>query len=75
MDYRIGAPKTGFYRELINSDSAAYGGSNIGMQGGVTAGAGPWHRQPCYLDLNLPPLGMLILKPTEASSARDTLSV
>ncbi len=65
MDYRIGAPRQGFYREVINSDSAAYGGSNIGVKGGVTAEASPWHNQPCSLSLNLPPLGMLVLKPTE----------
>ena len=65
MDYRIGAPRPGFYREVINSDSAAYGGSNIGVKGGVTAETRPWHNQPCSLSLNLPPLGMLVLKPTE----------
>jgi 1,4-alpha-glucan branching enzyme len=65
MDYRIGAPRPGFYREVINSDSAAYGGSNIGLKGGVTAETRPWHNQPCSLCLNLPPLGMLVLKPTE----------
>jgi len=65
MDYRIGAPRPGFYREVINSDSAAYGGSNIGLKGGVTAEPRPWHNQPCSLSLNLPPLGMLVLKPTE----------
>ncbi len=65
MDYRIGAPRPGLYREVINSDSAAYGGSNIGLKGGVTAETRPWHNQPCSLCLNLPPLGMLVLKPTE----------
>src|SRR4029078_9321401 len=33
--YRIGVPEAGFYRELLNSDGQAYGGSNVGNAGGV----------------------------------------
>ena len=61
--YRIGSPLPGFYRELINSDSNLYGGSNVGLDGGVTADPIPWHNQPYSLNINLPPLGMLVLKP------------
>ena len=63
MDYRVGAPLPGFYQELINSDAACYGGSNLGLGGGVTADSQPWHGQPCSLNIHLPPLGMLLLKP------------
>ena len=63
MDYRIGAPHPGFYKELINSDSTVYGGSNIGMGGGIKAESRPWHGQPYSFSLHLPPLGMLVLKP------------
>ncbi|HDZ90444.1 MAG: 1,4-alpha-glucan branching protein GlgB [Deltaproteobacteria bacterium] len=63
MGYRIGAPVPGSYSELLNSDAVLYGGSNIGVEGGVTAHKVPWHNQPCSLSLNLPPLGMLVLKP------------
>jgi len=63
-DYRIGAPLPGFYHELINSDAECYGGSNIGMGGGISADHLPWDRQPYSLKLQLPPLGMLLLKPT-----------
>jgi 1,4-alpha-glucan branching enzyme len=66
MDYRIGAPQPGFYKELINSDSTVYGGSNIGMGGGIKAESRPWHGQPYSFSLHLPPLGMLILKPIGA---------
>jgi 1,4-alpha-glucan branching enzyme len=65
LDYRVGAPAKGFYREVINSDSAVYGGSNMGLRGGVSAEARPWHNQPCSLCLSVPPLGMLILKASE----------
>ncbi|MDY6881591.1 MAG: 1,4-alpha-glucan branching protein GlgB [Thermodesulfobacteriota bacterium] len=63
LGYRIGAPRPGFYRELINSDAAVYGGSNIGLEGGIPAEPIPWHGQPYSLNLRLPPLSMLILKP------------
>ena len=66
MDYRIGAPHPGFYKELINSDSTVYGGSNIGMGGGIKAESRPWHGQPYSFSLHLPPLGMLVLKPRGA---------
>ena len=32
--YRIGVPAAGFYRELMNSDAAIYGGSDLGNSGG-----------------------------------------
>jgi 1,4-alpha-glucan branching enzyme len=66
MNYRIGAPRPGFYKELINSDSTVYGGSNVGMGGGIKAESRPWHGQPYSFSLHLPPLGMLILKPMGA---------
>ena len=62
-DYRVGVPRKGRYRELMNSDASCYGGSNMGLGGSITADARPWHNQPCSVSLLLPPLGMLILKP------------
>jgi 1,4-alpha-glucan branching enzyme len=61
--YRIGVPAGGWYRELLNSDSAVYWGSNMGNGGGVQAEAIPWHGQPYSISLTLPPLSFLILKP------------
>jgi 1,4-alpha-glucan branching enzyme len=60
--YRIGVPAWGFYRELLNTDAACYGGSNVGNAGGVEAQAIPWHGQPHSVVLSLPPLGVLVLK-------------
>jgi 1,4-alpha-glucan branching enzyme len=61
--YRIGAPGTGGYREVLNSDAAAYGGSNIGNGGRVETTADPSHGFERSLCLTLPPLGFLLLKP------------
>ena len=61
--YRLGVPRPGFYRELLNSDSEHYGGSNMGNGGGVEADAIPWSGKPCSLTTVLPPLSILIFKP------------
>ena len=61
--YRLGVPRAGFYVELLNSDSKTYCGSNIGNAGGIQTEEIPSHGQPYSLNLKLPPLGFLILKP------------
>jgi 1,4-alpha-glucan branching enzyme len=61
--YRVGVPEPGYYREVVNTDSAVYGGSDLGNAGGVLAESVPWHGQPCSLGLMLPPLATLILRP------------
>jgi 1,4-alpha-glucan branching enzyme len=63
--YRVGVPVSGFYREALNSDSALYGGSNVGNGGGVQSETRPWHGQPHSVLLTLPPLGVLWLTPVE----------
>jgi len=63
--YRIGVPRPGFYREVLNTDAAAYGGGNVGNAGGVWADLIPAHGQPCSICLALPPLAALVLQPTE----------
>jgi 1,4-alpha-glucan branching enzyme len=61
--YRIGVPRRGFYRERLNTDSADYGGGNVGNLGGVTAQAVPWHGHSHSVSVTLPPLATLILTP------------
>ncbi len=63
-NYRIGVPKSGFYTELINSDSAHYGGGNIGNNGGLHTEDTAWHQWKQSLNLTIPPLGIIILKVT-----------
>ncbi|MFN8532528.1 MAG: 1,4-alpha-glucan branching protein GlgB [Dehalococcoidia bacterium] len=61
--YRVGVPSPGRYRELLNSDSEVYGGSNVGNLGGVTAEPVPVHGREWSIRLTLPPLAMVVLKP------------
>jgi 1,4-alpha-glucan branching enzyme len=60
--YRVGVPKAAQWREIINTDAALYGGSNLGNGGVVEPIACPSHGRPCSLELVLPPLATLILR-------------
>ena len=61
--YAVGVPFGGRWSEVINSDADTYAGSNYGNGGEVFAQDEPRHGQPASLSLNLPPLGVLILRP------------
>jgi 1,4-alpha-glucan branching enzyme len=61
--YRMGVPRGGLYKELLNSDSEIYGGSNKGNGGSVQADPIPWHNQPFSLLITLPPLSVIFFKP------------
>lgn len=61
--YRLGVPRTGTYRERVNTDSALFGGSDLGNGGHVNAEARSWMGFPASLTLTLPPLAALILLP------------
>jgi 1,4-alpha-glucan branching enzyme len=62
-DYCMGVPLAGHYREIFNSDSRHYGGSDLGNGGVATAIDVPCMGRPARLSLSLPPLGGLILRP------------
>ena len=59
--YRVGVPRSGFWAELLNSDSEVYGGSGVGNLGGVAAEIIPMHGRKYSLNLTLPPLGIVVL--------------
>ncbi|HTS10772.1 MAG TPA: 1,4-alpha-glucan branching protein GlgB [Candidatus Limnocylindrales bacterium] len=60
--YRVGVSKPGFYREIFNSDSKHYEGSDVGNSGGVNAEPIPWNDRPYSLKLRLPPLAAMYFK-------------
>ena len=59
--FRIGLPRTGHWREAINTDASVYGGSGQGNLGGVEAKGGPLDGQPASAALTLPPLSVVVL--------------
>jgi len=61
--YRIGVPEAGEYREIFNSDSALYGGSNVGNGGNdLIADNLPWMNRAYSLSLTVPPLAAIVLQ-------------
>ncbi|HEX3861907.1 MAG TPA: 1,4-alpha-glucan branching protein GlgB [Stellaceae bacterium] len=60
VDYRIGVPRPGRYCERLNTDAENYGGSGVGNAGAAEAAAHPMHGHAYSLQLQLPPLGVLI---------------
>jgi 1,4-alpha-glucan branching enzyme len=61
--YGIGVPRPGYWRELLNTDAAIYGGSNMGNGGGVETVPRQLHGEAQALFLTLPPLSTLFLAP------------
>ena len=61
--YRIGLPRAGRWRELLNTDAATYGGSNVGNLGAVQAEDEPAFGLPASASVTLPPLASLYLVP------------
>jgi 1,4-alpha-glucan branching enzyme len=62
LHYRLGAPRAGAWREILNTDSELYGGSNLGNGGQLQASTMPSHGQPFSLELTLPPLATVLLR-------------
>ena len=61
--YRLGVPQAGSYRERLNTDSAHYGGSNVGTPlGTATAQLIGWHGKSHSVLLDLPPLATVMLE-------------
>lgn len=60
--YRIGLPKGGNWREILNSDAQIYGGADFGNLGAITAELSPNHGQPFSGSFALPPLSVLVFR-------------
>jgi 1,4-alpha-glucan branching enzyme len=61
--YRVGVPLHTRYREVLNTDAHAYGGSNVGNAGVVDATSRPAHEHEASIVLSLPPLAAIWLTP------------
>jgi 1,4-alpha-glucan branching enzyme len=63
--YRVGLPSGGGWREALNTDAAAYGGSGAAV-GAVMAEEHAWHEQTWSAELTLAPLSVVWLVPEAA---------
>jgi 1,4-alpha-glucan branching enzyme len=71
LDYQLGLPQAGRWREVLNTDAAIYGGSGVGNLGGIEALPEPWHGRPASATITLPPMGVLWLTPETAETPSD----
>ncbi len=62
-NYRVGVPLDCYWKELLNSDAALYGGSGQGNEGGVDTTLLPIHGRPFSVNLTLPPLSVVVFEP------------
>ncbi len=60
--YRFGVEEPGFYEEIFNSDSDAFGGTNMGNSGLVTSNPEPQHNRPHSISVTLPPLAVVAFR-------------
>jgi 1,4-alpha-glucan branching enzyme len=66
VEYRLGLPAAGPWREILNSDAEVYGGGGRGNMGTITATGDGSHGQPASAVLYLPPLSCVMLVPGSA---------
>lgn len=62
-NYRVGVPVDGEWEEILNSDASNYGGSGMGNMGKVDAQHVSFHNQHFSVELTLPPLSIVLLRP------------
>jgi 1,4-alpha-glucan branching enzyme len=61
-NYRIGLPRPGFWREILNTNSSFYGGSNSGNGSGLASEDYPFDDLPQSAEFTLPPCSTMIFK-------------
>jgi 1,4-alpha-glucan branching enzyme len=63
VGHRLGVPEPCWYEEIFNSDSMFYAGGNLGNGSGIQAEDMSSHGRPASIQVNLPPLATIVLKP------------
>lgn len=64
-NYRVGVPSFNSYAEILNSDGTQYGGSGQINEKRIKTIHEPYHNQPAYIEMKIPPFGIAILKPAK----------
>ena len=62
VGYEFGVPEEGFYEEVLNTDSAVFGGSDIGNGGVVSSKPVPKHNRQHSIAVTLPPLAVVVFR-------------
>ncbi len=61
-NYQVGVPYSGFWKEIFNSDSSAYGGTNLGNYPGCNTLGYGHHGRPDSISVTMPPLATTIFR-------------
>ena len=64
-NHRLGLPRKGTYRLIVNTDAQDYGGSGVKMPKSIKAEEEPIHGQPYSAVVTLPPLAICFFRPEE----------
>jgi 1,4-alpha-glucan branching enzyme len=62
-EYKVGVPSFLHYKELFNSDSVEFGGSNQINEETIRPELESWHNQPYHIKIKIPPLATIFIKP------------
>jgi 1,4-alpha-glucan branching enzyme len=62
VNYRLGVPLSGAWKEILNTDASEFGGSGVGNIGGAATVPIPLHGHLQSLTITLPPLGALYFR-------------
>lgn len=65
--YRLGVPRAGLWREVLNTDDTRYGGSGVVARGSAVADERYWHGRSHSLSITLPPLATVMLEWTPSA--------
>jgi 1,4-alpha-glucan branching enzyme len=71
-NYRIGVPKLRTYREILNSDDYAFGGSGVINKKTVKAQEIGFHGRPFSIEVSIPPFGVSIFRPVKKRKGKVT---
>lgn len=69
-NYRIGVPKEGTYREILNSNSEPFGGTGFINKSVLKADGIPFHGKPFSIKMKIPPFGISVLRPVKKRKER-----
>jgi 1,4-alpha-glucan branching enzyme len=62
MQYRVGVPDPGLYREVFNSDADMFGGGNLGNAGALMSEPVGYNNHYHSLSITLPPLAVVVFE-------------
>ncbi len=71
QNFQMGCPAAGTWKQVINSDDKAYGGSGMDYSEMLEATEKPWHGRPYSVFMTLPPLGIVVLALEETAENKE----